>query len=61
MWGPCHQGITCPQVVDEGYVLQTWRVAVNIMNKQQLITGDSLKWGVSEGLTTPHFHLVLRL
>jgi hypothetical protein len=32
-WVPCHHGMACPQVVDEGDGLQIWKVAVNILNK----------------------------
>jgi hypothetical protein len=30
---PPWHGMACPQVVDEEYGLQMWRVAVNILNK----------------------------
>jgi hypothetical protein len=32
--GPCHHGMTCPRVADEGDGLQIWTVAANIWNKQ---------------------------
>jgi hypothetical protein len=33
--GSCHHGMALPQVADEGDDLQIWRVAANILNKQQ--------------------------
>jgi hypothetical protein len=33
-WVPCHHGMVHPQVADGGDVLQIWRVAANILNKQ---------------------------
>jgi len=33
-WVPCHYGMTCPQITDGGNGIQTWKVAVNILNKQ---------------------------
>jgi hypothetical protein len=53
--GPCHHGMACSWVVDGGYSLQIWRVAVNILNNQ-LLTADkgwSSSWGGGK-FTTPH-------
>jgi hypothetical protein len=33
-WVTFHHGMACPQVADGGEVLQIWRVAANILNKQ---------------------------
>jgi hypothetical protein len=33
-WIPCHHAIARPQVADGEDVLQVWRVAANILNKQ---------------------------
>jgi len=38
MWD-CHHSMACPLVADGGDSLQTWTVAVNILNKQ-LKTAD---------------------
>jgi hypothetical protein len=42
----CQHGLACPGVAAGGDGQQTWRVAVNILNKLSRTTG--------EGLTTPH-------
>ena len=54
--GPCFHGTARPQVVDRGYALQKWRVAVNMLNKQPWTAdrGGPPAWGLVEGLTTPH-------
>jgi hypothetical protein len=41
-----------PQVADGGDVLQFWRAAANILNKQS--RGGPPAWGLGVGLTTPH-------
>jgi hypothetical protein len=54
--GPSHHSIVHPWVVDGGYGLQMWVVAVSILNKQ-LQTGDK-EWftslGLGKGPTAPH-------
>jgi hypothetical protein len=53
---PCHHGMVCPSVVDEGDSLQMWRIAENISIKQSWTAeeGWSSGLGLGEGLTTPH-------
>jgi hypothetical protein len=46
-WVPCHYGMARPQVAD-GDVLQIWRVAANILNKQSR-TADK-GWSSSLGV-----------
>jgi len=48
---PGHCGMACPQVVDRGYSLQIWKVAVNILNKQSWTANKrwSSKQGVVQG------------
>jgi hypothetical protein len=36
----CHHGMARPGVVDEADVLQIWKVAVNLLNKQSLTAGN---------------------
>jgi hypothetical protein len=47
-WVPCHHYMARPQVADEGDVLQVWRVAANILNKQSR-TADK-RWSSSLGV-----------
>jgi hypothetical protein len=55
MWLPCHQCLTHPQVADGGDSIQTWWVAVNILNKSQTADRASpSSFGVGGWLTTPH-------
>jgi hypothetical protein len=56
-WVPCHHGMAQPQVVDGEDILQIWRVAANVLNKQSG-TVDK-RWSSSFGvlgmrLPTPH-------
>jgi hypothetical protein len=46
-WVPCHHGMAHPQVAD-GYGLQIWKVAANILNKQSR-TADK-GWSYSLGV-----------
>jgi hypothetical protein len=50
-WVPCHHGMARPQVADGGHVLQFWRAAANILNKQSRTAdkGRSSSWGVGRG------------
>jgi hypothetical protein len=50
-WVSCHHGMARPQVADEGDVLQIWRVAANILNKQSRTAdkGGSSSLGVGRG------------
>jgi len=52
----CLHGMVRPRVADGGDVLQIWRVAANILNKQSRTVdrGWFSSLGFSEGLTTPH-------
>ena len=54
--GPCFHETARPQAAYRGYVLQKWRVAANILNKQQWTfdRGGPPARGLVEGLTTPH-------
>jgi hypothetical protein len=36
--GRCHHGTAFPRVADGGHVLQIWKVAANILNKQSWTT-----------------------
>jgi hypothetical protein len=46
---PCHHGMTRPQVADGGDVLQIWRVASNILNKQPRPAGKECFSGLGVG------------
>jgi hypothetical protein len=59
-WVPCHHGIARPQVADGGDLLQFWRVAANILNKQSQIAdkGWSSSLGVGRGANNSSPHLL---
>jgi hypothetical protein len=54
-WVPCHHGMARPQVADRGDCFHIWRVAANILNKQQRTADSGLysSFGVRRGANTP--------
>jgi hypothetical protein len=54
--GPCHHGVTRPQVADGGDGLHIWRVAADTLNKQSRTAdkGCHSACGVRRGLTTTY-------
>jgi hypothetical protein len=48
-WLLCHQDTAFPQVADEGGGLQTWRAALNILNKQSWTADKGWSSGLDVG------------
>jgi hypothetical protein len=51
-WVPCHHGRARPQVADEGFGLQIWRVAAYILNKQSRTADKGWSSSLGDKLVT---------